>query len=123
MRALLGVPALLRRSTAWVAVLALCVSALGPVLHGVHDLDCEPAVVVHDPSQHRFDASPPPDETRAGGDHCVACHFQRTSRGSVSWELNGTHTLASGGLLWHSDGSTLAPPDASPQPARAPPAA
>jgi hypothetical protein len=118
----LGLPPELMRHTARLLLLVLSVTTLGPALHGVHDTDCDPVVVIHDESQHHFAAASSSDNEVAPGEHCLACHFLRTSRGPVSWEPNGLHTLASGNLLYHSDGQLVAAPTASPQPARAPPA-
>lgn len=121
MRRQLGIPSWGVRVSARVLLLALSVTTLGPALHGVHDLDCDPIVVVHDESQHRFDgargtASP------FDGEHCVACHFHRSSRGAASWEATGVHPLQESGVLAHGDGAPLALLTASPRPARAPPA-
>ena len=122
MRKLLGLSPGLMRRTAHVLLLALSVTTLGPALHGVHDTDCDPVVVVHDESQHHFAAAPRSDNGVTPGEHCVACHFHRTSRGPVSWVPTGLQALTSGNLLNHSAGRLVAAPAASPQPARAPPA-
>ena len=122
MRKLLGLSPGLMRHTARLLLLALSVTTLGPALHGVHDTDCDPLVIVHDESQHHFTAASSSDNGGPPGEHCVACHFLRTSRGPVSWEPSGLHALTSGNLLYHSDGQLVAAPAASPQPARAPPA-
>jgi hypothetical protein len=108
------------RAAARLLLLALSVTTLGPVLHGIHDEELQP-LVVHDESRHHFQAASSQDSTTAESDHCVACHFVRTSRGPVSWELTGLHVFAPGKLLFHSDGELVAPPSASPTPARAPP--
>jgi hypothetical protein len=121
MQKLLGLPSAVLRRTAYLLLLALSVTTLGPVLHGVHDTDCDPVVIVHDESQHQFAAPSSNAGAARGGDHCVACHFLRTSRGPVSWEPSGLHVLTSGTLLFHSDGQLVAAPSASPTPARAPP--
>ena len=123
MRKLLGLPTAVLRFTSRLLLVALSVTTLGPALHGVHDTDCEPVVVFHDASQHHFDAAPTPNEEPGAADHCVACHFLRTSRGPVSWEPSGLQPLTSGGLLHDADGRLVAPPSVSPQPARAPPLA
>jgi hypothetical protein len=120
MRIVLGVPAWLLRASAQVLLVALSVSALGPVAHGVHEDDCEPAFVFHDENAHHVQAAGP-DSAAPGGDHCVACHFARSSRGPVSWVPSGLTALDSGVLLYHSDGELTATPSASPLPARAPP--
>ena len=123
MRELLGLPSGLMRASARLLLLALSVTTLGPVLHGVHDTDCEPVVIVHNESEHRFSAASPNVDSSAGGDHCVACHFLRTSRGPGSWEPTGLHALSPSDLLAHSDGSLVVALTATPQPARAPPIA
>lgn len=121
MRKLLGLPSGLVRATARLLLLTLSVTTLGPVLHGVHDTACEPVFVIHDESQHHFQAAIPNAVDGRAADHCVACHFVRTSRGPVSWEPAGLHSFASGQRLFHSDGQLAAAPSASPRPARAPP--
>lgn len=121
MQKLLGVPRGVLREAARVLLVALSVTTLGPALHGVHDTACDPIVVFHDASQHHF-AAPSTDTTGpVGREHCVACHFLRTSRGPVSWEPCGLRTLSAGQLLFHSNGQPVAAPTGSPQPARAPP--
>src|SRR5262245_37341517 len=122
MHKLLGLSRGLMRHTARLLLLALSVTTLGPALHGVHDTDCDPLVVVHDESQHHFAAASGGDNDVARGEHCLACHFHRSSRGPVSWEPTGLNVLTSGHLLYHSDGQLVAAPTAQPQPARAPPA-
>jgi hypothetical protein len=121
MQRLLGLPTGLLRHTARLLLMALSVTTLGPAVHGVHDVDCEPLVVVHDESQHQLAAAPSDSDPLAAGEHCLACHFHRTSRGPISWEPSGLHALSSGDRLFHSDGQLVAMHSASPQPARAPP--
>ena len=118
---LLGVPPGLLRATARMLLLALSVSALGPVAHDVHNDDCDPAFVVHDESQHQVQSATQ-DADAVRGDHCVACHFARSSRGSASWVPSGVTALDRGVLLYHSDGELRATTSAAPLPARAPPA-
>lgn len=124
MRKLLGVPAWLMRASARLLVVALSVTALGPIAHGLHadtHADaCDPAFVLHDESEHPLDAAGT-TPTGAPADHCVACHFARSSRGPVSWEPSGLTALDRGVLLYHSDGELRAAPSAAPLPARAPP--
>jgi hypothetical protein len=119
----LGLSAGLVRASARLLLLALSVTTLGPVLHGVHDAELHAVVVPHDESEHQYQS--PSDTTGAPleAEHCVACHFVRTSRGSVSWEPAGLHSLATGLRLFHSDGHLVAAPSAAPTPARAPPLA
>ena len=121
MRNLLGIPAWLLRASARGLLLALSVTALGPIAHGVHADDCEPALVLHDQSQHHVQAALPGQEDLPG-DHCVACHFARSSRGPVAWEPSGLTGLDRGVLLYHRDGQLRAAPCVAPLPARAPPA-
>jgi hypothetical protein len=118
---LLGLPTGLMRAAARVLLVALSVTAVGPAAHDVHEDDCDPAFVMHDESQHHMQAATPDDDVLPA-DHCVACHFARSSRGSVSWEPSGLIALDRGVLLYHSDGQLRAAPSASPLPARAPPA-
>lgn len=120
MRRLLGLPAWALRASAQVLVLALAVAALEPVLHGVHVEECEPSFVLHDESDHRF-AAADADSRAAEGDHCVACHFARSSRGPVSWEPSGLIPLDTGVMLSDADGRLTTAPSAAPLPARAPP--
>jgi hypothetical protein len=122
MRIVLGIPAWLLRVSAQLLLVALSVSALGPIAHGVHEDDCAPAFVFHDEDQHHLLAALPDSAAGSGaGDHCVACHFARSSRGPVSWEPSGLTALDSGVLLYYSDGDLSATPSAPPLPARAPP--
>jgi hypothetical protein len=119
-RHLLGLPLWLSRASARVLLLALSVSALGPLAHDVHDDDCHPVFVVHDESQHHVRAAPSvQDGTPA--DHCVGCHFARSSRGPVAWEPSGLAPFARGVLLQHRDGEVRAALSVAPLPARAPP--
>ena len=122
MRNLLGVPPRLLRGSARLLVLALSVGALGPLLHGAHAEDCEPWFVVHDETAHHFQAASPDATPLAAGEHCVACHFARSSRGPVSWEPSGLTSFVSGNLFAHSDPHRVAILFAAPLPARAPPA-
>jgi hypothetical protein len=117
----LGLSPWLLRVSARVLLVALTVSAIGPIGHGAHDDGCEPAFVFHDETQHHVQAAPTLD-TQFAGEHCVACHFARSSRGPVSWERSGLIALDNGVLLYHRDGDLRAAPSASPLPARAPPA-
>ncbi|MBA3270510.1 MAG: hypothetical protein H0T71_08340 [Acidobacteria bacterium] len=121
MRSLLALPPAIARFCAQLLVVAMSVGALGPVLHGVHDEDCEPAFVVHDEAAHRFQSAAPDGVPFPGGEHCVACHFARSSRGPVSWQRTALITFVDGGLLSHADGHFVALVAAAPLPARAPP--
>jgi hypothetical protein len=120
MRNLLGIPAWLLRFSARVLLVAVSVSALGPVAHEIHIDDCDPVFVLHDETQHHVQARQTGSDQRAG-EHCLACHFARSSRGPASWEPTGLMALDPGVLLYHSDGDLRASPSAAPLPARAPP--
>jgi hypothetical protein len=109
------------RASARLLVLALSLGALGPLLHGAHAEDCEPWFVVHDETAHHFQAVSPDAAPLAAGEHCVACHFARSSRGPGSWEPSGLTSFVSGNLLTHSDPHRVAILFAAPLPARAPP--
>ena len=89
MRTILGLSSTLIRAAARVLVLTLSVTTLGPVLHGSHDEELQAPVGTHDESQHHLQAAHGPDQGPLESDHCVACHFVRTSRGPVSWEPAG----------------------------------
>lgn len=118
---MLGLPACLLHVAARVLLVSLSVSALGPAAHEIHEDDCDPIFVLHDETQHHVQA-PQTAATEVPGDHCVACHFARSSRGQASWEPSGLMALDPGVLLYHSDGELRAAPSAAPLPARAPPA-
>jgi hypothetical protein len=120
MRNLLGIPAWLLRATARALLLALSVTALGPLAHEVHEDNCDPAFVLHDEAQHHVQAATPAPHQRAE-DHCVACHFARSSRGPASWVPSGLTALDRGVLLYHRDGELRAAPSIGRLPARAPP--
>ena len=120
-RKLLGLSSTLIRATARVLVLTLSVTTLGPVLHGAHDEELQAPVGTHDESQHHLQAAHGPDQGPLESDHCVACHFVRTSRGPVSWEPAGVVALSPGLRLVHADGTLSATPAAAPSASRAPP--
>lgn len=107
------------RVTARLLLLAVSVTTVGPVLHGVHDADCDPVVVLHDERQHHFAALS--DEDGSGAEHCVACHFVRSSRGPASRETRAPQAAVAGALRRASDGQLPAAIGGSPQPSRAPP--
>jgi hypothetical protein len=121
MRRLPGLSSTLRRASARLLLLTLSVTTLGPVLHGVHDPDCDPALAFHDEREHHYWFSAPDAPDSASSDHCVACHFVRTSRSPVSWQPVGPHGLSSGARLFQPEGQLPAALHATPQPARAPP--
>src|SRR5688500_3578702 len=121
MRSALGMPVPWLRASARLLVLALSLGAFGPLLHGAHAEDCEPLFVVHDETAHHFQAASPDATPLAAGEHCVACHFARSSRGPVSWEPSGLTSFVSGNLLTNSDPHRVAVLFAAPLPARAPP--
>jgi hypothetical protein len=116
----LGLRRRVLRLAARLLLFALSVTTFGPVVHGAHDDQCDPVVVLHDASQHHVQA-PLQDDAIPGGDHCVACHFARASRGPAAWEPSGLTALTAGVLLYHHDGQLIAAPSAAPLPARAPP--
>ena len=118
---MLGLSSKMIRATARALVLALSVTTLGPALHGAHDEELQPPVVAHDESQHHLQAAHNATPSPLDSEHCIACHFVRSSRGPVSWEPAGLVSLARGLRLAHSDGSLSAAPAAAPTPARAPP--
>jgi hypothetical protein len=118
---LLGLSSTVIRATARVLVLTLSVTTLGPVLHGAHDEELQAPVGTHDESQHHLQAAHGPEQGPLEPEHCVACHFVRTSRGPISWEPAGLLALAPGDRLVHSDGRVSATPAAAPSPSRAPP--
>jgi hypothetical protein len=120
---LLGLSSAVIRATARVLVIALSITTLGPALHGAHDEELQPPVGTHDESQHHLQAAHNRAPSPLDCEHCIACHFVRSSRGPVSWEPAGLASLARGLRLVHSDGSFSAAPAAAPTPARAPPLA
>jgi hypothetical protein len=111
------------RRVARLLVLVMSVTSLGPLLHEVHVEDCDPVFVFHDPSQHRFTTVALDPEDPVEGNHCVACHFARSSRGPVSWEPLGLQPIRIGTLLVHADGAASHTTGSGPLPARAPPIA
>jgi hypothetical protein len=121
MRNLLGMPPRLLRWSARLLVLALSTGAVGPLLHGVHAEDCEPLFVVHDETAHHFQAASSTSTPLVAGEHCVACHFARSSRGPVSWEPSGLLRFATGTLLVHFERHLVALLLAASLSARAPP--
>ena len=119
MRRLLGLPSGLVRAAARLLVVALSVTTVGPVMHELHDEELH-GVVLHDESQHHFQAAPTAPDA-PGGHHCVACHFVRTSYGPASWVAAGLAALTGSTRLGDSDGPLAAAALASRRPARAPP--
>lgn len=123
MRTILGLPRVWLGGMARLLLLTLSVTTLGPVLHDEHDAERQSTVILHDESQHHLQAAEASDPRSPGAEHCVACHFVRTSRGPVSWEPAGLHALSSGNRLSHTDGRLPAASFESRRPARAPPLA
>jgi hypothetical protein len=123
MRRVLGFSPWLLATSARALIVALSVAVVGPMLHGAHDDDCDPAVVIHDERAHRIQAARTDDGGSPDADHCVACHFARASRGPASWEASGQRALLDGVLLTYSDRPLAAAPSTAPLPARAPPRA
>jgi hypothetical protein len=116
----LRLPPRLARATARVLVLALSVTTVGPMLHGAHDAEMQSPIIALEERDHHLQRADGGDAF-PHSDHCVACHFVRSSRGAGSWEPTGLQASARGSVLYHSDGDLVAAPDASPTPARAPP--
>ena len=120
MRRLLRLPSGLRRATAHLLLLALSVTTVGPALHEAHDEELQPVVVVHDESEHHFQAAPTTADPGTSH-HCVACHFVRASYGPASWVAAGVVALASGTRLPNAGDVLVAAAFSSPRLARAPP--
>jgi hypothetical protein len=120
MRKFLGLPAELVRAATRLLLVTLSVTSVGPILHEVHDEDFRADIVHHDESQHHIQAAKPGTDPLEA-DHCVACHFVRSSRGPASWEPAGLDPLAAMARLFHSDATLTASASAGPTPARAPP--
>src|SRR5688572_10950057 len=118
MRRQLGLAPAVLRAGARLLVLTLSVVALGPMLHGVHAEACDPAFVLHDEAEHHFQAAPADPTGFPGGEHCVACHFARSSRSPVSWVSTGLASLATGNLLLNRATHGVSGPSAAPLPAR-----
>jgi hypothetical protein len=114
----------LRRLTASTLVVLTAGLSLGPMLHAGdgHDAECDPLVVVHDPSQHAFGSRDVADtETLPSHDHCVTCHLFRISR--LSPETSAVHASESVRALAPPENNfLLSAPVSIPLPARAPPA-
>ena len=107
-----------------VALVALMAAvSLGPVLHaGVgHDTDCDPVVVVHDESQHRFAAPNIDPDVLPAAEHCVVCHLFRGSRNSETAWNEGGRDLQVALVARLADNSLVGAQTAAPLPARAPP--
>jgi hypothetical protein len=117
---MLGLRGWLVRPVCRLLIAVLSVTSLGSLLHGAHDIDYL-QIGPHDESQHHYQAAP--SDPLPGTEHCLACHFARSSRGPVAWELTGFHAFTAGQRLFHDDGQVLAVLLASPTPARAPPLA
>ena len=64
--------------TAWLS--------LAPLLHG-DDRACNPAIVVHDSTQHGIAAAAVQGSIPTADDHCLACHLFRSSSGTVAWRF------------------------------------
>jgi hypothetical protein len=102
-------------------LLLMAWSSVAPALHGAgHDQDCDPALVFHDESQHRFAAASPGPDVHSG-DHCLACHLFRGSRHATAWKFV-PQALASSRLALHVTSEVISAGAVSPLPSRAPPA-
>ena len=98
--------------TAWLTI--------APTLHGGgHDPDCDPAVLLHDASQHRVTAATSNQDVHA--DHCVACHLFRSSRLGATWKFI-PQAVDSCSLALQIDSGVVFGGSTVPLPARAPPA-
>jgi hypothetical protein len=97
--------------TAWLSLV--------PVLHG-DDRACNPAIVVHDSSQHRITAAGVAVDSAAADDHCLACHLFRSSRSAVTWKFV-PQGLDDHSLVVTVAGAPIVTRSAVPIPARAPP--
>ena len=97
--------------TAWLSLV--------PVLHG-DDQACNPAIILHDSTQHQITAAGSDANTPTGGDHCLACHLFRSSRGAVAWKFI-PQALQDYSLVVSVAGPHLLTRTAVPVPARAPP--
>ena len=61
---------------------------LAPALHAAgDDPDCNPAILLHDSSQHRIAGATGAVNTVPSADHCLACHLFRSSRTAVTWKF------------------------------------
>jgi hypothetical protein len=102
------------------AALTVMVS-LEPVIHGDAGHDPHFAIELHDASQHRFAAPPPPGDPLHGSEHCVVCHLFRHSRSSNSRIVDIDIQLRVVFVPVTDDLALLAAGSAVPLPARAPP--
>ena len=121
MRRLLGLSPRVLRAAARALLLVLGLAALGPLAHGVHADECDTPVVFHDEGAHALrgvaDRQPAmPD------DHCVACHFARSTRAPLASHPARFGPFEGGALLPHADGRLAPIAHARPLAARAPPA-
>jgi len=99
--------------TAWLS--------FAPATHGSgHDAECDPAIIVHDASQHRITGDGPGPDHGPDSDHCVACHLFRLSRTIGNWRFV-PQGLDAQALLLAIDRSLIALSSVVPLPARAPP--
>lgn len=115
-----ALPAWLVRATVRLMVMALAISSAAPVTHAfdLHDVDCGPALVVHDASQHRITADP--HAVTGAAEHCAVCHLARAFS-SPRLEVTGTPTLRPGVLFTHAVASVPPAQLDLRLPARAPP--
>lgn len=117
----------LRRHLGWLSrlmVVVMAVVSLGPLVHHDpgHDPDCDPLLILHDESQHRF-TSASAAGTPSPADHCAVCHWGRSFRGPVRWtSLSAPHPDARLAVDHAVDRAPAAPPLPL-VPARAPPTA
>jgi type IV secretory pathway TrbF-like protein len=103
-------------------VLTLSVTTLGPVLHDVHDEELQPLVVSHDETDHTVRSASAPDTRPFEADHCIACHFVRTSHSLGVWQASSLLADPADARLTPFEWCARASLTASPTPSRAPPA-
>ena len=103
-----------------VALFATMPVTVSSLLHDDRDdVFCNPAVVVHDQSAHRYSApAPAPSES----EHCVLCHALQSLR-AVQSSVRFIPALADGGRLSSASTAPVQARCTNSQPARAPPLA
>jgi hypothetical protein len=105
-------------TTAILTLAVLGVSAAVPHQDDCHDLACQPLVVEHDASAHRFTSPETPADHAL---HCLVCHWARAFRPRTEARLL-TAPASGAGITFHIEYFTAAPntPAAQP-PLRSPP--
>lgn len=118
-----GLPHWLVRGVVRVIVAVLVTASAAPLQHTFdpHDTECcDPAIVIHDASQHRFEADTPRDADQAG-DHCAACHASRAFSPN-RLTASSTPVLVDAAPVVYTTAPTPSPQLDLRVPARAPPA-